>query len=161
MLVRRSAPPRASSGFASPVRLAVILLLALALAACRGDPPPNDVPIQVNVSVAPTPPIVGPVRMVITITDDDGEPVEDAEVRVEGTMTHAGMTPVHATASHQGQGRWVVPEFDFTMSGDWILITRVRLPDGREAVRQREMSVVGGAPPPDGALDAPPEGSER
>ena len=161
MHVLRPFPRRAAPRGDSPLGLAVLLLAALALAACRGDPPPDDVPVQVDVSVAPTPPIVGPVRLVLTITHEDGEPVEDAQVRVEGTMTHAGMTPVHDTAAHQGQGRWVVPEFDFTMSGDWILVTRVRLPDGREAVREREMSVVGGPPPPDGASDPPPEGSGR
>ncbi len=137
--------------------LAIVLAAALALGACRGDPPPDDVPIQVDVSVAPTPPIVGPVRLVLTITDEAGDPVEDARVQVEGTMSHAGMTPVHDSASYQGQGRWVVPEFEFTMGGEWIMIIRVTLPDGREAVREREMDVVGGPPPQERSSDAVPD----
>ena len=139
------------------VALAALSAAVFVLAGCRGDPPPDDVPIEVGVSVAPTPPIVGPVRLVLTITDEQGAPVEDARVLVEGTMTHAGMTPVQDTATYQGQGRWVVPEFEFTMGGDWILTTRITLPDGREAVRQREFNVVG-APPPTSDPEAETEG---
>jgi hypothetical protein len=115
----------------------------VAVGACRPDAPPDDLPIRVEPSFAPTPPIVGPVRIVLRITDLDGAPIEDASVRVEGTMTHAGMVPVQATAEPHGEGWWVVPEFEFTMGGDWILMTRVELPDGREAMREREVHVIG------------------
>lgn len=120
-----------------------MVLLVVALAGCRGDARPDDVPVRAQVSIAPTPPIVGPTRLVVTVTDDDGRPVEDGRVRVEGTMTHAGMVPVVEDARHQAEGRWVVPEFEFTMSGDWILRVHIQLPDGREAVRQEEVRVVG------------------
>lgn len=137
------------SGIPSLTLALVALVLASALlAGCRGDPraSDDDVPVRVHVATAPTPPIVGPVRTVLTLTDDDGEPVDDARVRIEGTMTHAGMTPVHDSAVHQGSGRYVVSDFEFTMSGDWILIIRITLPDGREAVREHPLRVVG----PDG-----------
>jgi hypothetical protein len=117
-------------------------LLAVTLA-CRGTPEADDLPVQVQLRTAPTPPIVGPVRIVVTITDLDGAPVEGARVRLEGTMTHAGMVPVHGTATEEGDGRYVAPEFEFTMGGEWILFTRVELPDGEEAVREHRLQVVG------------------
>ncbi len=136
--------PRLRSPFRSGWALALTWLVATALllAGCRGDRPTDDLPVHVQVSSAPTPPIIGPVRLVLTVTDDDGAPVEASEVRVEGTMTHAGMVPVHETARREGEGRWVVPEFEFTMGGDWILIVEVELPDGRVATREREVTVV-------------------
>lgn len=118
-------------------------VLLFAVATCRGAPEADDLPVQVQVRTAPTPPIVGPVRIVVTVTDLDGSPVEGARVRLEGTMTHAGMVPVHATASDEGDGRYVAPEFEFTMGGEWILFTRVELPDGEEAVREHQLQVVG------------------
>ncbi|TVR63220.1 MAG: hypothetical protein EA422_09865 [Gemmatimonadales bacterium] len=121
----------------------LLLLPALSIPGCRGEAPSDDLPVRVAVSVAPTPPIVGPNRLVLDITDDQGAELEAAAVRIEGTMTHAGMVPVFDTATHQGGGRWVVPEFDFTMGGEWILIIQVELPDGREATRRHELNVVG------------------
>jgi hypothetical protein len=128
------------SGWA--MALAWLAATALVLAGCRGDRPADDLPVHVQVSSAPTPPIVGPVRLVLTVSDGEGAPVEASEVRVEGTMTHAGMVPVHETARPEGEGRWVVPEFEFTMGGDWILIVEVELPDGRVATREREVTVL-------------------
>ncbi len=124
-------------------RIVLPCLLILAVAGCRGESPADDLPVQVQLSVAPTPPIVGPNRLVLDITDVDGSPLDVAGVRIEGTMTHAGMVPVFDTAMPQGDGRWVVPDFDFTMGGEWILFVRVKLPDGREATRRHELNVVG------------------
>lgn len=123
-------------------RLILACLLAVVVVGCRGDDPADDLPVQVRLSVAPTPPIVGPNRLVLDITDVDGSPLDVAGVRIEGTMTHAGMVPVFDTATPQGDGRWVVPEFDFTMGGEWILFVRVKLPDGREATRRHDLNVL-------------------
>ncbi len=120
-----------------------LLVLALLLGGCRGDAPRDDLPVRVQVATAPTPAIVGPIRMVLDVHDEDGNPVEATRVEVEGTMTHAGMVPVHATATKQDTGRWIVPEFEFTMGGDWILFVTIELPDGREAIREHSLSVMG------------------
>ena len=47
---------------------------------------------------SPTPPAVGPARLIISLTDSAGVPVEGARVVVEGNMSHAGMVPVVDTA---------------------------------------------------------------
>ncbi len=130
-------------------RVALLLVLLL-LGGCRGEAPPDDLPVESRVSVAPTPPIVGPNRLVITLTDPSGSPQTAHEVRVEGTMTHAGMVPVHANARDEGEGRWVVPDFEFTMGGDWILILRITLPGGEEAERRHDLRVVSSSSPDPG-----------
>ncbi len=126
--------------------VALALTLALLLPGCRGDETRDDLPHRVEVSTAPTPPIVGPVRVVVAITDEEGDPVSGARVSVEGTMTHAGMVPVLESAEEGEEGHYVIPSFTFTMGGDWLLITRAELPDGRELWRERQVRVVGDRP---------------
>jgi hypothetical protein len=127
------------------------LCLALAVAACRGDGPGDEVPVRVQVRVAPTPPIVGPARVVFAVTDPEGEPVEGAEIRVEATMDHPGMVPVHATAEDRGEGNHVIPALEFSMGGDWILLIRIRLPDGDEAFREHRLRVLSAPGPGSGS----------
>lgn len=119
-----------------------VLLLAVLVGGCRGDGPRDQVPIQVEVNVAPTPPMVGPARMVMAVRDSVGQPLQGARVRIEGTMDHPGMIPVRDSAQDRGEGRYVVPSFEFDMSGDWILLIRVGLPDGRESVHEHRVRVV-------------------
>jgi len=129
------------------VRLLLPLLLFwVGAGACRGGADPGDPGISVQVATSPTPAIAGPTRISILV-EDRGERVEGARVLVEGTMTHAGMVPVFDSAREEG-GRYVVPAFAFTMPGEWILITRVTLGDGREARREHRVRVSD--PGPDG-----------
>jgi hypothetical protein len=109
------------------------------------------VPVHIQVRVAPTPPIVGPARVVFAVTDPEGEPVEGAEIRVEAIMDHPGMVPVHATAEDRGEGNYVVPGLEFGMGGDWILLIRIRLPDGDEAVREHRLRVLSAPGPGSGS----------
>jgi hypothetical protein len=129
------------------LRSAVVLLLPLlVLASCRGDTLDQTGEVEVSISVAPTPPIEGPARLVVTVTDPVDGPIEGAEVWIEGVMAHPGMIPVHVEAVELGEGTYAVQDFDFTMSGDWILITRVWLEDDTELVSRQEVRVVSGGP---------------
>jgi hypothetical protein len=132
-------------GRALAARSAAVLLAGWALAGCRGERPADDVPVEVDVAVAPTPAVGGPARIVLSVRDSVGAPLEGAEVRVEATMEHAGMTPVFEEARSEGEGRYVIPRLELTMGGDWTLIVRIRLPDGREAVRERSLTVMSAA----------------
>jgi hypothetical protein len=98
--------------------------------------------VTVDVGISPTPPLVGPTRLLISLSDSAGVGVEGAEVQVEGNMTHAGMAPVFATAQDEGEGMYVIPGFRFTMAGDWILTLRVTLVDGREGTYEHRTDVV-------------------
>jgi len=126
------------------------LLALLLLGGCREAAPPGDSGLILELAISPTPPGVGPARLILSLRDTLGNPVEDADVRVEGNMNHAGMVPVTGTALRQGPGRYVLPDFRFTMAGTWILTATARLPDGREARTQRNTNVVG--PPQGGHL---------
>jgi hypothetical protein len=135
--------------------LGVVLGALLLVAGCRGEPS-DDLPVEARVSVAPTPPLVGPALVVVELVGEGGAPVDGARVRVEGTMTHAGMVPVLADAEPTGEGRYRIPEFTFTMGGDWILRVHITLPDGREGIRERDVRVVSG-PGPDIGEDGAPD----
>jgi hypothetical protein len=49
------------------------------------------------------------------------------------------------TGRVEGPGRWVVPAFRFTGSGNWRLDVEVRLEDGRHALRTFPVRVTGRA----------------
>jgi len=133
-----------------PVGWALLLPL-LAFSGCRGHEPPGDPGLLLEVGISPTPPGVGPARLIITLRDTVGAPLEGAEIRVEGNMSHAGMTPVMSTAVAQGEGLYSVPDFTFTMAGDWILTVTAILPDGRWTRLRVPTDVV--SAPPGGRLD--------
>jgi hypothetical protein len=57
-------------------------------------------------------------------------------------MSHAGMTPVFAEAQDTGDGSYRAM-MDLSMAGDWIVIVRAALPDGRKLEHQFEINGVG------------------
>lgn len=122
-----------------------VALLAL-LGGCRGEPPQGDMSLMMDVGISPTPPGVGPARLIITLRDTTGAPVADASIAVEGNMSHAGMVPVLDTARMEAPGQYLVEDFGFTMAGDWILTLEATLPDGRIATHRLTTNVVS-APP--------------
>lgn len=127
------------------VALAAVILLA---AACRGDGAARDSMLEVSLRVSPTPPTVGEARLVVSIADSGGLAVEGVDVEVEGSMLHPGMVPVFERAEEEGDGRYVVSGFPFSMGGDWVLTTRVRRGEEVLDVRDHPVRVVGrGAAP--------------
>jgi hypothetical protein len=120
----------------------LVLLALLALGGCRGDTAGDLRGFRLDVATAPTPPVVGPSRIVVALTDDQGAAVAGATLRLEGTMTHAGMVPVLRDATPEGGGRYRVDDFEFTMGGDWILLAHVTLPDGRSGTLERQLRVI-------------------
>ena len=119
--------------------LAIILFIGLA--ACRqaagGVPLEGSAPVDgapdVILTLSPavdTTPVMGPYAWTITLTNDDGTPVEDAAVTVRGDMNHAGMVPVESSATDEGQGTYTA-DFEWTMAGDWIVTVTATLADGR------------------------------
>jgi hypothetical protein len=127
-----------------------ILFLALSFSAftglcgCRGDAEDTGDPgLVLDVAFSPTPPAVGPARLIITLEDTAGSPVEGAEIVVEGNMSHAGMTPVLDTARAEEPGIYGIPDFEFTMAGDWVLELQATLPDGRWVRTAKPTNVVG------------------
>jgi hypothetical protein len=123
--------------------LAVLALLVVAglscLTACRRAD--EDLPdVSVDLKVTPDPPQVGEAMVTVVLGDADGVPISGAEMSLEGTMTHAGMKPVFAEARETAPGQYEAA-LEFTMGGDWVVIVRAALPDGRSL--EREIDVPG------------------
>ena len=98
--------------------------------------------VLVEHEVSPQPPRVGPAVFSLRLTDAaSSRPLSGARVRLEGNMTHAGMTPVFAEAEEVGPGRYRAT-LEFTMGGDWVVQIRAALRDGRRVERQLEVKGV-------------------
>jgi hypothetical protein len=81
---------------------------------------------QLEVKLEPTTQQVGKRNLALAITRD-GKMLKDATVNVEGTMTHAGMGVVRASAVECDPGVYCVNAFDFNMSGDWVLTVTAKV----------------------------------
>jgi hypothetical protein len=115
------------------------LLLLLLVASCgRGS---SDLPdVAVALTLEPDPPRIGPVLVTVALGDADGLPIAGARVELEGNMSHAGMVPVLAGAREVAPGRYQA-DLEFTMGGDWFILVRADLPDGRSL--ERKVDVLG------------------
>jgi hypothetical protein len=126
------------------------LLPALVLAGCgRGG---KDLPdVGVDLAIEPEPPQLGPATLTVTLTDADGQPIAGAAVELEGNMNHAGMVPVFATATEVATGQYQA-DLEFTMGGDWFILVRADLPDGRSMERKIDVpgvdTICGDTPTP-------------
>jgi hypothetical protein len=105
------------------------LILVLLLAGCaRGG---RDLPdVQVDLAVVPSPPRIGPASILVRLRDASGQPISGATMELEGNMNHAGMVPVLAQALEVAAGQYQAG-LEFTMAGDWFILVRADLPDGR------------------------------
>lgn len=126
------------------------LLLLLSLVGCsRGA---KDLPeIAVDLVISPEPPQLGPAAITVTLQDAEGEPISGARVELEGNMNHAGMVPVFADAVEVTPGRYQA-SLEFTMGGDWFILVRADLPDGRSMERKIDVpgvdAICGDTPTP-------------
>ena len=113
---------------------------ALLGAACKLTEPTPD--FRVEHDVSPSPPAVGPATVSLRVTDFlASKPVSGARIRLEGNMTHPGMTPVFAEATEAEPGRYRAT-LEFTMAGDWVVLVHAALADGRKIERQFDVKVV-------------------
>jgi YtkA-like len=121
-------------------------LLALALAAWPAacSPPAAEdgaADVQLALATEPSPPVTGPVRLVLTLADASGAPLAGASLRLEANMSHAGMTPVLAQPADLGGGRYAA-DVELGMGGDWFVLVDGTLPDGRGLHRKLDLPGV-------------------
>jgi hypothetical protein len=90
----------------------------------------------------PAPPALGRDTMTrITLRNTaTNAPIGGARLRLEGHMSHPGMTPVTVPVVERGPGEYEA-QLRFTMAGDWVLVLTGDLPDGGRLTRQ--LDVVG------------------
>jgi hypothetical protein len=96
--------------------------------------------IFVREQVTPKPVRVGPATITIQIKDAAHKPVSHATVEVEADMSHPGMAPVFGEVEETAPGNYRA-HLSFDMAGDWVVLLRIKLPDGRKI--DREMDVRG------------------
>ena len=118
------------------IPLTMFLMLCLLLTAC---PPPDSqgnrgankvvegVTVRTELLDGAN---IGEATIEVFVTQNDA-PLSDAQVTVTGDMTHVGMSPVITTATEQESGLYLTENFEFTMAGDWIITTEVKLPSGQ------------------------------
>lgn len=124
------------------MKLGILPLILILLVGCRrAGQDLSD--IGLGVEVNPNPPAVGQATVTLTLTDAGGQPISGAKVEVEGNMTHAGMAPNQAQPQEIAPGRYEAP-LEFTMAGDWFILVRATLPDGRKLERQVNVPGVKG-----------------
>jgi hypothetical protein len=119
--------------------LACVTTVAVLAAACGGPSGAAGVEITWHTT---GPVVVGePVVADVSLRDAGGHPIVGATLGIEGHMSHPGMAPVLASAEDRGDGRYQV-RFELTMAGDWIVLVRGALPDGRVVRHQVELANV-------------------
>ena len=91
--------------------------------------------------VLPQPSRVGQVEIRLRLTDASRKPLSGAEIRLEGNMSHAGMSPVFANTSEVAPGDYRT-KMELSMAGDWIVLVHLTLRDGTKVERQFEMTVL-------------------
>ena len=123
-----------------------VLLIACG---CRRPSDSSDRAPEVSLrwTAEPEPPTTGLVTLSLELAEGQ-RPVERAEVRLEGTMTHPGMAPVSATAGEISPGRYDA-RMDLSMAGDWVILVDARLRDGRTLHRPLELPGVRPTAEPD------------
>jgi hypothetical protein len=93
-------------------------------------------------TMMPNPPTVGADTVgEITMRDRAGRPVGGALLQIECHMSHPGMAPVIAQATERGAGIYHVP-LRFSMLGEWVVVVKGTLPDGRRFDRRIETATV-------------------
>lgn len=110
--------------------ISMLVFLSVLPAACGADastPALSTSAKLVNIAIStnPNPAIMGDIELVFTVTDMDGNPIEDATVDVSADhtdMTGMGMSGV---AADQGGGRYSI-KANFEMSGNWKLTVYIR-----------------------------------
>ena len=108
----------------------LFLALMLLLSGCRrAGQDLSDV--GVDVSVNPNPPAVGEATVTLALNDANGQPITGAQVELEGNMVHAGMAPTFSKSAEVAPGRYEAP-LQFNMAGDWFILVKATLPDGRK-----------------------------
>lgn len=132
-----SAPLRVTRGLSF---FGVALCASLLAPGCGGRPAPRA-PVIVEHEVTPRPPRVGTATITLSVADDDGRPLGGASVRLEGDMSHAGMSPVFAEARESEPGRYRAA-LEFTMAGDWVVLVHLTLPDGSKVEQQFDVKGV-------------------
>jgi hypothetical protein len=102
-----------------------LFLLLILLTACA---PKTSSTLDVTLELNPSQPRIGKADIVLKL-ERDKKALEGWDVALEGNMTHAGMGSVDGSVVEIGAGKYRVNNFDFNMSGDWVLTVTAKKGD--------------------------------
>ena len=75
------------------------------------------------------------------VADASRKPLTGARIKLEGNMSHAGMSPVFVDALEVAPGEYRAT-IDLSMAGDWIILVHLTLLNGTKFERQFEIKGV-------------------
>ena len=99
--------------------------------------------LSLTLNTAPENPKAGDVLLKLTLTDQAGKPVTNAQVLFVYTMPMPGMTDSKVTARHTTDGLYE-GKVMFGMGGTWVVTVNVTVPGRPPIAEQYQFSVGGG-----------------
>ncbi len=123
-------------------RPALLWAGALIVSGCLAPPPAFEVTLRLS----PTPPLIGPTRLLVDVANSGGSPVSGASVSVSAVPDDLpGRTAIVSIAVDEGAGRYVVPGFDLDLGGPWTVTVTVSDSTGASITRAFPTHVYGGS----------------
>jgi len=118
--------------YTSSLTLILLVGLSVVLSACGGaaqsTPTSTPVPVQITLTTNPSPPAMGPIEMVFTVVDQQGQPITGANLDVIADHTEMGGMIMHGVATDQGNGQYAITA-NYSMSGKWLVTVQVEKDD--------------------------------
>jgi hypothetical protein len=124
----------------SIVAVAAALFVTFVVTACN-KPTESSPIVTIEHEITPQPVRVGLSTLNLKIADASQQPVTGASIRLEGNMSHAGMSPVFAQAKESEPGRYQAI-LELNMAGDWTILTHITLAGGQKLERQLDVKGV-------------------
>lgn len=113
--------------------LALVVTAVFALSACTGQQRASSTSSKAGgpkielAGTSPSPCPAGRCLVSILLKNEQGQPIESADVRYEARHTSMGHGGVSSKAEYRDNGRYE-GTLSFSMSGDWSVGVNVRLP---------------------------------
>ena len=109
----------------------LLIIMALTLAACGASPAPESgsaAQVKIELETNPDPVVVGDAELILLVSDQDGNPIEGANVDVSADHTDMPGMGMHGPATEQEDGRYAI-NANFSMTGNWMITVYVRQGD--------------------------------
>lgn len=112
----------------------VITLIAAAIFWLTSPPAPAQA-AHLELSSDPFPLTVGNTRVLVALTDANGQAVDNATIELYGEMVHPGMLPVRGSVTGGQDGVYRIP-VTWSMSGEWKIELRATFPDSETVLQE-------------------------
>jgi hypothetical protein len=118
----------------------LLLIVGVVVIGCQpGQEASSDISLEWEID--PSPARVGKATIHFVLRDSSDQRIEEANVELEGLMSHPGMQPVFAESEETSPGEYSA-DIEFTMAGDWIINFYSKLDEENVAEHQIRISGV-------------------